>query len=77
MRKDPARFVKEGRIKKMQEESLKVFFDAGKIKAFIRRLEEVAYYYNQKGYKDMALSALRVAESFSRPEMKPEEKYFL
>ena len=74
--KDPARFVKEGSINKMQEESLKVFFDAGKIKSFIRRLEEVAYYYYYKGYKDMALSALRVAESFSSPEMKPEQNIF-
>lgn len=74
--KDPARFIQEGSINKMQEESLQVFFDADKIKSFIRRLEEVAYYYYQKGYTDMALSALRVAQSFSRPEMKPEENIF-
>ncbi len=74
--KDPAKFIKEGRIEKIQEASLRAFFDAVKIKTFIRRLEEVAYYYYQKGYKDIALSALRVAESFSRPGMKPEQNIF-
>ena len=73
---DSDQSLNEDRIKALREESCVKFFDDARINSFKRRLEEVAYYFYIKNYKDMALSSLRAAGSLLSPDMKPEDNIF-
>ncbi len=73
---DSEKPLKEDQLIGLKEESMRAFFDVLTISAFNRRLEEVAYYFYIKNYKDMALSSLKAAESLLRPGMKPEDNIF-